>query len=91
MHKITILDGPVSLPAFVVLRLNADQTRRRLHVLDVIAGEAGTYRARAITHWKTGETLETDAEIPKAMHERVAVEGAPEPPKPKAKPKAKAK
>lgn len=72
MQKITILEGPVSLPAGCRLRLSADQARRRAHVLTEEKG--GVYLAEAITQWKTGETLETDAEIPKPLAERVAVE-----------------
>ena len=75
MRVIRILQGPVTLPARVVLRLTERQAGRRRHMLEK-QGD-GDYLANDRTQWKTGETLSTDAEIPKNWAELVEVVVAP--------------
>lgn len=84
MHKITVLQGPASLPAFCLVKLEPDQVRRRRHLLEA-TGDEGCYRTLGITHFKTGEALETDADIPKPLQDQIAVEGQPVKPRAKAK------
>lgn len=69
MQKITILKGPVSLPAGCLVRLDENQAKRRAHLLT--PKKDGSYFTEGITQWKTGETLETDADLPKKWGDRV--------------------
>lgn len=84
MRKITVIDGPVSVPAGYLFALSDAQASARAHVLT--RESEGVYRSTASTQWKTGETFETDAELGKPVAVRVEAE-----PKAKAKPKATSK
>lgn len=72
MHDITILQGPVNIPAGALLKLNPDQARRRAGLVEPMSDD-GVYRSVTRVQFKTGEKLSVDIEIPKGWIDRVAV------------------
>lgn len=75
MQTVTIDRGPVTFPAGTRLKLSDDQVRRRRRLVEP-AGASGVFLALAPVQFKTGETVQTDADIPKGWTDRVSISGA---------------
>lgn len=71
MNLIEVIDGPISIPAGNIFKLDNSQLKKRENVMEPVGKDS--FYSVGVTHWKNGEIIETMWIVPKEMIRRVNI------------------